>query len=71
MGIHLSGIHSYIKILKTNIGKRMLSAPPASLLPRFGRNQFRAQQLTMTVFRVNACLARRPCQNQIIADSQQ
>ena len=65
------GIFSYIRILKTGIGERMLSSPPASLLPRFGRNQFRAGRRTKTAIRVNACLARRPCQNQIIADSQQ
>ena len=71
MGIRLAEIHSYIRVFKTDIGKRMLSSPPASLLPRFGRNQFRAGRQTKTAFRANACPARRPCQNQFIADSQQ
>ena len=70
-GIRIPGILSYIRILKIDIGKRMLSSPPASILPRFGRNQFKAGRRTMTAIRVNACRARRPCQNQFIADSQQ
>ena len=49
----------------------MLSSPPALLLTWLYRNQFRAGRLTMTAFRVNVCLARRPCQNQILADSPQ
>ena len=61
---------NYIRNLKTNIWKRMLPSPPASLLPRFGRNLFRAGRRIMTSLRVNACLVRRLCQNQIIADSQ-
>ena len=55
MGIRIPGIYSYIRVLKTDIGKRMLSSPPASPLPRFSRNQFRVERLTMTAFRVNAC----------------
>ena len=53
----------------------MLSPPPASLLPRYGRNRIRAGRRTKTqlkrVIQANVCLARRPCQNQFIADSQQ
>ena len=71
MGICKPGIYSYIIVLTTDIGKRMLSSPPASPLPKFDRNEFRAGRLTMTEFRVNTCLARRPCQNQLITDSQQ
>ena len=33
----------------------MLPSSPASPLPRFGRNQFRVERLTMATFRVNAC----------------
>ena len=61
--------------LQADIGKRMLSSPPASLLPRYGRNRIRAGRRTKTqlkrVIQANVCLARRPCQNQFIADSQQ
>ena len=61
--------------LQADIGKRMLSSPPASLLPRYGRNRIRAGRRTKTqlkrVIQANVCLARLPCQNQFIADSQQ
>ena len=61
-GIRIPGILYYIRILKIDIGKRTLSSPPASILPRFGRNQFKVGRRTMAVLRVNACLVRRPCQ---------
>ena len=61
--------------LHADIRKRMLSSLPASLLPRYGRNRIRAGRRTNTqlkgVTQANVCLARRPCQNQYIADSQQ
>ena len=61
--------------LQADIGKRMLSSPPASLLPRDGHNRIRAGRRTKTqlkrVIQANVCLARRLCQNQFIADSQQ
>ena len=50
-GIRILGILSYIKILKTNIGKRTITSLPASPLPKFGRNQFRAGRLTVTALR--------------------
>ena len=52
----------------------MLSSPPASLLPKYGRNRIRAGRRTKTqlkrVIQASVCLAQRPCQNQFIADSQ-
>ena len=61
--------------LQADIGKRMLSSPPASLLPRYGRNRIKAWRRTKThlkkVVQADVYLARRPCQNQFIADSQQ
>ena len=60
--------------LQSDVGKRMLSSPPASLLPRYGRNRIRAGRRAKTqlkrVIQANACLAQRPCQNHFIADSQ-
>ena len=60
--------------LQADIGKRMLSSPQASLLPKYGRNRIRAGRRTKTqlkrVIRANVCLVRRPCQNHIIADTQ-
>ena len=60
--------------LQADIGKRMLSSPPASPLPKYGRNRIRAGRRTKTqpkkVIRANVCLVRRPCQNHIIADTQ-
>ena len=46
--------HPYTRVsflhqsLQTDIGKRMLSSPPASLLPRYGRNRIRAGRRTKT-----------------------
>ena len=61
--------------LQADIGKRILSSPPASLLPRYDRNRIRAGRRTKTrlkgVIQANVCLVRLLCQNQIIADSQQ
>ena len=61
--------------LQADIGKRMLSSPPASLLPRYGRNRIRAGRWTKTrlkrVIQANVFVVRLPCQNQFIADSQQ
>jgi len=60
---------------KSRYRKCMLSSPPALLLPRYGRNRIRAARRTKTqlkrVIQANVCLARRSCQNQFIADSQQ
>ena len=59
---------------QADIGKRMLSSPPASLLPKYGRNRIRAGRRTKTqpkrVIRANVCLVRSPCQNHVIADTQ-
>ena len=56
---------------KSDIGKsRAVFLPSLHLYP--GRSQsVRARRLTVTAFRVNVCLAQRPCQNQVITDSQQ
>jgi hypothetical protein len=63
------------QMLQSDVGKRMLSSPPASLLPKYRRNQIRAGRRTKTrlksVTQANVCLVRLPCQNQFIADSQQ
>ena len=63
------------KCLQADIGRRMLSSPPASLLPKYGRNRMRVGRRTKTqpkkVIRANVCLVRRPCQNQFIADTHQ
>ena len=60
---------------KSRYRKCMLSSPPASLLPRYGRNRIRAGRRTKAQLKrgieANVCLARRPCQNQFVADSQQ
>ena len=61
--------------LQFDIGKRMLSSPPASPLPKYARNRIRAGRRTKIqpkrVIQASVCLARRPGQNHIIADSQQ
>ena len=61
--------------LQADIGKHMLSSPPASLLPEYNRNRIRPGRRTKarlkSVTQANVCLVRLPCQNQIIADSQQ
>ena len=53
--------------LQSDTGKRMLSSPPASPLPKYGRNRIRAGQRTKTqpniVIRANVCLVRHPCHN--------
>ena len=53
--------------LQSDIGKHMLSSPPASPLPKYGRNRVRAGQRTKTqpkrVIRANVCLVRHPCHN--------
>ena len=53
--------------LESDIGKRMLSSPPASPLPKYGRNRIRAGRRTKTqpkrVIRANVCLVRHPCHN--------
>ena len=53
--------------LQSDTGKRMLSSPPASPLPKYGRNRIRAGRRTKTqpkrVIRANVCLVRHPCHN--------
>ena len=53
--------------LKSDTGKRMLSSPPASPLPKYGRNRIRAGRRTKTqpkrVIRTNVYLVRNPCHN--------
>ena len=53
--------------LQSDTGKRMLSSPPASPLPKYGRNRVRAGRRTKTqpkrVIRANVCLVRHPCHN--------
>ena len=39
--------------LQADIGKRMLSSPPASLLPRYGRNRIRAGRQTKTQLKMS------------------
>ena len=73
--------HPYTRVsflcqcLQADIGKRMLSSPPASPLPKYGRNRIRAGRRTKTqskrVIRANVCLVRRPCQNHLIVDTHQ
>ena len=53
--------------LQVDTGKCMLSSPPASPLPKYGRNRIRAGRRTKTqpkrVIRANVCLVRHPCHN--------
>ena len=53
--------------LQSDTGKCMLSSPPASPLPKYGRNRVRAGRRTKTqpkrVIRANVCLVRHPCHN--------
>ena len=53
--------------LQSDTGKRMMSSPPASPLPKYGRNRIRAGRRTKTQpkreIRANVCLVRHPCHN--------
>ena len=66
-GIRIPGLHSYVRGYNLTQEKRMLSSPPASPLPKYGRNRIRAGRRTKTqpkrVIRANVCLVRHPCHN--------
>ena len=41
-GIRIPGLHSYVSVYNLTQEKRMLYSPPASSLPKYGRNRIRA-----------------------------